>query len=367
MRAGDNDSAIDICVAKLTRNPQKEEYILVLEEAFKRATTADLAYIRALNLEGNPDRWEEIYNVYQGISRRQNKINPLLPLYIASESRNAVFEMVDVVAELINAKKNAINYLLASAKEKINSGDKYAAREAYGELVRIKDLNPNHPEIMPLIEQALALGSNRVGFIVENKSNSVLSEEVAAALFAVEPGSADGDWYQISPYNENATYDYLVVLRILRVESFPELVNTNNYDETKQVEDGWSYIYDSEGNKVLDSLGNPLKAPTYKWITAHVSETTQEKIATVESEIRYLDADGRLLASIPAKGDGVFQNYYAMATGYYDALTPASREKIGGKPIPFPTDNALLLQSITTLEKVIAQLMRDNNYKYLDR
>lgn len=366
-REGDYNQAIDISINKLTRNPEKEQYILVLEEAFKRANAADLGYIKALNLEGNPDRWEDIYNVYQSISRRQNRIKPLLPLFIQSENRNASFEMVDVVAELINAKKNAINYLLASAKEKINSGNKYSAREAYNELIRIQELNPSHPEIKPLIEQAIALGTNQVGFVIENKSNSVLSEDVANALYNIAPGDPYGDWFQINPYNEIEYYDYLVVLRIKKVESFPEVINTNNYEETRQVEDGWTYIFDSEGNKVLDSLGNPLKTSTYKWISAYVSETTQEKIAIVEAEIRYLDSNDKLITAIPAKGDGIFQNYYAMATGYNDALTLASREKLGGKPIPFPTDNALLIQSITTLESVLEQLMQNNNYKYLNK
>ncbi|MBK6730149.1 MAG: hypothetical protein IPG60_03995 [Bacteroidetes bacterium] len=366
-REGDYNHAIDISINKLTRNPQKEEYILILEEGFKRANAADLGYIKALNLEGNPDRWEDIYNVYQSIGRRQNKINPLLPLFIESEDRNATFEMIDVVAELINAKKNAVNYLLASAKEKINSGNKYSAREAYSELIRIQELNPNHPEIKSLLEQASALGTNQVGFVIENNSNSNLSEEVANALYDIAPGDPYGDWYQINPYNEKEYFDYLVVMRIKKVESFPEVINTNNYEETRQVEDGWTYIFDSEGNKVLDSLGNPLKTSTYKWISAYVSETTQEKIATVEAEIRYLDSNGKLITSIPAKGDGIFQNYYAMATGYNDALTPASREKLGGKPLPFPSDNALLIQSIATLETVLEQLMQDNNYKYLNK
>lgn len=275
--------------------------------------------------------------------------------------------MIDVVAELINAKKNAVNYLLASAKEKINSGNKYSAREAYSELIRIQELNPNHPEIKSLLEQASALGTNQVGFVIENNSNSNLSEEVANALYDIAPGDPYGDWYQINPYNEKEYFDYLVVMRIKKVESFPEVINTNNYEETRQVEDGWTYIFDSEGNKVLDSLGNPLKTSTYKWISAYVSETTQEKIATVEAEIRYLDSNGKLITSIPAKGDGIFQNYYAMATGYNDALTPASREKLGGKPLPFPSDNALLIQSIATLETVLEQLMQDNNYKYLNK
>ena len=62
-RQGDYDQAIDISVKKLQRNPDKEAYILVLEEAFRRANDRDLAYINTLHMEGQPDRWDNVYNV----------------------------------------------------------------------------------------------------------------------------------------------------------------------------------------------------------------------------------------------------------------------------------------------------------------
>lgn len=43
--------------------------------------------IEMLNKEGRPDRWEEIYNLYESVYRRQNKIQPLLPIYLGRGTR----------------------------------------------------------------------------------------------------------------------------------------------------------------------------------------------------------------------------------------------------------------------------------------
>lgn len=364
-REGDYNQAIEIAVKKLQNNPSKEEYVLLLEESFKRANAQDLSYIHSLNLEGNPDRWEEIYNVYQAISRRQNKINPLLPLRIESENRNAVFEMVDVVAELINAKKNAINYLIASAKEKLKTKNKYDAREAYYELLRANEFNPNHSEIKSLLDEAVTIGTNQVEFSIDNRSNTTLSNTVMQSIGRIEPYPTSGTWYIITGETQQQV-DLKLILRINKIEALPEVINTNNYEETRQVEDGWTYVYDTNGNQVLDSLGNPIKTIKYKWISAYVSETFQEKIASVDAELRYTDSKGKIIKSIPVKGDAVFQNYYAIATGYYDALSPASKEKLGGKPLPFPSNDELIVQAMETMESLMQNAMQNNNENYLN-
>ena len=104
-RKGNYDEAIDICVKKLIDNPDKAEYILILEEAFYRANGEDLAMIEMLNKEGRPDRWEEIYHIYESVHRRQNKIQPLMPIYLGTEERDAEFKFVNAVDGLNTAKR----------------------------------------------------------------------------------------------------------------------------------------------------------------------------------------------------------------------------------------------------------------------
>ena len=124
-REGNYDEAINICIKKLIDNPDKAEYILLLEEAFVRANGEDLDYIKALNTEGSPDRWEEIFNVYERISARQIKITRLLPLYLGTEERDAEFKFVDAIDGMNTAKKNAAAYWYADASLKATTFTKH--------------------------------------------------------------------------------------------------------------------------------------------------------------------------------------------------------------------------------------------------
>ncbi|MBC8172656.1 MAG: hypothetical protein H7X71_02015 [Chitinophagales bacterium] len=365
-RQGDYEEAIDISVKKLQRNPEKEEYILLLEEAFKRANQNDLTYIQQLNLEGQPDRWEDIHAIYQTISRRQHKIDPLLPLFIENEDRNAVFDFIDITKEVVNAKKNAINYWYASANEKIQSENKYKAREAYSELMKIESFDTNYKDVDALLKEAKHLGTNQVWFEVENISNTILNQDVDAAIRNINPADVSGNWYQFISLTEG-DYDFTVLFQVTHITSLPEKISTNHYEETKEVEDGVAYVYDDKGNVVKDSLGNPITVPKYETVSAYVSETWQEKIATVEGEIKYIDnKTGRVLKTIPVRGDGIFQNYYATAAGYYEALSQQSKQKIGGKPLPFPGDTELIINAIHTLESVMQNAMEDFNDEILN-
>lgn len=364
-RQGDYDQAIDISVKKLQRNPDKEAYILVLEEAFRRANDRDLAYINTLHMEGQPDRWDNVYNVYQGISRRQNKVAPLLPLSIESEYRDAEFLFVDVVGELIAAKKNAASYFYAHAQQLLATGDRYDARDAYYELQQISKFYNDYQDADKLMAEARAAGMSRVGFQVVNNSDQVLNRNLVDAMEALAPAATQGMWYNIYPSDKGD--DLTVQLRINRLQAFPEQVHTNSYTDMKEVEDGWTYLYDDEGHVVKDSTGNAIKVPKYETITALISENWQEKVASIEAELRYLDQRGNVLKSVPLKGDGVFQNYFATATGYYDAISPESRQKLGGGPAPFPSNEALLLQAMGVLEGLMHNAMRDWNDDLLNR
>jgi hypothetical protein len=365
-RKGDYDEAIDICVKKLIDNPDKAEYIVILEQAFVRANGAELDAIKALNTEGRPDRWEEIYGIYSSIYNRQEKIKPLLPLYLGTEERDAEFQLVNAVDGLNTAKKNAAAYWYANATLKLSTGDIYKSREAYYELKKITNYYNEYKDVYDLIEKAKKAGTNDVVFQVNNVSNASMNHAVNEALFDISALNETGQWYII--HNDYAAnqIEYTIRLNIRKVEAYQEQVTTNRYQESKEIIDGYEFVYDSEGNIVKDSLGNPVKVPDYKTVTAYVVETWQEKIATVSGEVVYIDKSGRVIKSIPVRSDAVFQNYYATATGYYEALSAVSKAKIGGKPMPFPNDDIMLIDACKQLECNVRDVLDDYNDEYLN-
>ena len=366
-RKGDYDEAINICVKKLVDNPDKAEYITILEEAFARANGEDLATIEALNKEGQPDRWEEIFNLYQSINIRQNKIKPLLPIYLGTEERDAEFNFVNAVDGMNTAKKNAVAYWYALATDNLKSKDVYKARDAYYALQKIEMYYNNYKDVSALMVQAKNLGTNDVVFTIKNSTYDNFGYDVNNALNNIEVEADYGTWYRIYEQMPESAVEYTIELNIKQMEALPEKVTTNRYEESKQIIDGYEFVYDNQGNIVKDSLGNPVKVPDYKTVTAFITETWQEKVATVSGEVKYIDRNGRVVKTIPVKADGVFQNYYAVATGYFEALTQQSKEKLGGKPLPFPSDSELLVQAIHQLGCTVNDVLDDYNDEYLNQ
>lgn len=366
-RKGDYDEAINICVKKLIDNPDKAEYIVILEESFYRANTEELDMIKALHDEGRPDRWEEVYNIYSSIYNRQEKIKPLLPLYLGTEERDAEFKFVNAVDGLNTAKKNAAAYWYASASAKLASNDRYKARDAYYELQKIYRYYNEYKDVDDLIAKAKSLGTNDVVFVINNASNSSLNYNVVKAMEDITVVNTSGKWYVMHSNYPAADVEFTIQLNVRKVDAYQEKVTTNRYEESKEIIDGYEFVYDNAGNIVKDSLGNPIKVPDYKTVTAYVTETWQEKVATVSGEIVYINKAGNVLKSIPVRSDAVFQNYFATATGYYEALTSASKAKIGGKPLPFPSDDVLLIDAFKQLECNVRDVLSDYNNDYLNQ
>ncbi|MFI5171558.1 MAG: hypothetical protein ACHQFW_04165 [Chitinophagales bacterium] len=365
-RKGNYDEAIDICVKKLIDNPDKSEYSLILEEAFRRANEEDLSMIKVLNTEGRPDRWEEIYHIYESVYTRQEKIKPLLPIFIGEEERDAEFVFVNAVDGLNTAKKNAAAYWYADATQKMETKDIYKAREAYYELQKINNFYAEYKDVDDLINKARTLGTSDVLFTIKNVSNTTLSSDIVRSINEIEVEDAFGSWYIIHDNLPDEEIDYTVRVNIRSIISYPEKVTNNTYVESKEIQDGYEFVYDDNGDLVKDSLGNPIKVPDYKTVSATVHETWQEKIATISGEVQYIDKTGRIIKTISIKSDALFQNYYATASGYYEALSQESKAKIGGKPMPFPTDNTLLIEAVRLLGCDVNDVMDDYNEEYLN-
>ncbi|RKN11885.1 hypothetical protein D7035_18915, partial [Aquimarina sp. AD1] len=80
--SGNYDQAINTSIKKLRGNKNKkgrQDYVIILEEAFVRAVDRDINAITFLEKEGNPANLEKIYNCYNTLKNRQERIRPLLP------------------------------------------------------------------------------------------------------------------------------------------------------------------------------------------------------------------------------------------------------------------------------------------------
>jgi hypothetical protein len=85
LATGHYDEAIAIALKNLRTNKNKkgkQPYIIMLESAYRKVQRRDLERITYLKSDGNPANLERIYNLYLALKNRQERIKPLLPLYI---------------------------------------------------------------------------------------------------------------------------------------------------------------------------------------------------------------------------------------------------------------------------------------------
>ena len=133
------------------------------------------------------------------------------------------------------------------------------------------------------------------------------------------------------------------------------------YTETKEIEDGFEYVFDENGNVKKDSLGNDIKIPKYKTISCNVVEFFQRKTAIISGQLEYYDnRTQKLIKAEPITAQSVFENAYATANGNLNALKPETRKKLNLKPVPFPTDEAMVLQAGETLKKMTRDILVKN-------
>ena len=125
--AGNYDDAVENAISNLQNNKdkkRKQDYIYLLEEAFAKAKDRDLRAVQALFKDANPSNLEKIFNTYLSLNSRQEKIRPLLPLFLIKENRNANFPFDDYSEQIVNSKNALSKHLYDNSKALLNTKDK---------------------------------------------------------------------------------------------------------------------------------------------------------------------------------------------------------------------------------------------------
>ena len=364
VNSGNYDLAIDHSVKKLRKNKKKEKYIISLRDGYKKANQRDIDRIQYLKQDGQPDNSVEIFSIYEKIKYRQEKVKPLIPLYL--NGTRVQFEFLNIDEEIIAWKREAAGYLYSSSMALLATKDKLSARKAYDQLRQVKDLYNNYKDVDAQIQNAYNMGINWVYFDVDNNSINLIPREFMNELFNMNFLELESKWTKIIP-NQNKKYDiefdYTIVVNIREVNIGPESSKEVHYDEVKEIEDGWIYLKDDNGNIKKDSLGNDIKIPKYKEISAHVTEIRQTKIADFGGSLDiYDERTNRKITSEPFKTTFVFDHFSAVAQGNINALKPETKKKLGNKPVPFPSNFQMVMDGNSEIKNTVRSIIKRKRY-----
>lgn len=359
---GQYDRAIDKAAEKLQKKPGDSEELAVLKEAYELANMFDRERIEYLELEENDQNWIEISELYEQLNRRQNKIRRL-PTRVRNQ-----FTFVNYDQAIVDSRSAAADVSYRRGIEYMEMGNKKNHRLSWVEFTRAAEIYPGYRDVDLKIDETRNLGLNHTLLIVENNSGVMVPDYFKTELSKIALRDLNTRWLSFDTFeNENITYDHLLVLNISEIVFSPESVERQIIRETKEVQDGMKYEYDSDGNVKKDSLGNDIRVPNFVNVSAEVTDVLQQKSAFVGGSLDIFELESdQLLQTENLSVEWVFENRYGTVSGDKRALSEESEKIIGGREMPFPSNEQLVMDSADLLKERAKAIIR-NQRNLLER
>lgn len=361
MESGNYDAAIFKAVEKLRKDKTDEKNIDILEQSYRIALEQDNERLRFLKMEGKPDNWDEIFLVNKKMNDRQTLVRTVLPL---QGSRGTVnFPYVDYMEEMIVAKKKAADYYYSHGQTLLESRTKDGYRQAYYEFVRAKEYAGDYEGIDDLIFETKMMGMSRVMVQIQNQSHINFPPEFQSDLLALDLPRLNSEWveYHTEQLTEDTQYDYFVNVTVKMISVSPD--NTFQRDTLikREIEDGFQYVLDANGNVMKDTLGNDLKVKKYKAVQCAMIESIQEKSCHIDGEVEIVSVNpAQILKKDPLGADSFFDHISARAIGDLEALTPEEIARTKTQAAPFPSDIEMVVRCSEALKMGIRTAMTQN-------
>jgi hypothetical protein len=364
---GDFDQAINIAIENLANgkdSKRNQEYIPLLEDAYRKAMEQDQILLKRWKLDPNPSVLEPIYEAYRRMDARQNKVRPLLPLTVLEENRIASFVFNDYNSKIIESRTVLSDYLLANSADALLISNTQESRKIYNDLNYLEEINPNFKNTRSLIQEALEKGTHFINVNLQNQSQTVLPIRLEEELLNFSTYGINDRWTQYHNNKLNSIdYDYDLSIIIDRILISPEQIIQKELIREKQIKDGFVYEYDTNGNVKKDSLGNDIKRDKFITIKANVIQNTQLKESNVGATIQL--KDNRTLQTVdrfPVNSNFVFSYIYGSVYGDRRALEANYIETLNPQAVNFPTDEQMIYDTGEELKLKIKQIL--NNLRY---
>ena len=331
----------------------------MLKDAYDKANERDINAIASLKASNNPEYYKRIYETYNALNKRQNAIQPLLPLKI--KDREVFFQYKDYTSDIVMARENASQHLYTKGKDLLDTEDKFQIRDAYNTLAYVDDINPNYKEVRNLMDDAHDRGTSYVSVSIENKTQQIIPKRLEDALLDFDTYGLNQFW---TAYHANVTddskYDYAMTLQLARINISPEQVREREVIRQQRVKDGWQYVYDANGNVAKDSLGNDIKEDKFINVRARLFETEQFKQAEIIANVVFEDIkNNQVLEQFTINSGFVFDHFFATFRGDRRALTPDDKDLLRNEAIPFPTNEQMIFDSGEDLKLQLKDIIVD--------
>ncbi|MEH6679970.1 MAG: hypothetical protein V7724_05445 [Sediminicola sp.] len=369
LNVGDYEQAMSKAMDNLADNKTKkgnQPYIILLEQAFKKNTERELQEISFLQKEGNPANLERMYTGYLSLKNIQERIRPLLPLYIQEEGRNAKFDFKDYDNPIIQVKRDLSEHLFVNANGILqNASNKLDYRKAYDDFAYLEELSPGYPQAKEKMEQAYQKGLDYVKVLMFNDSEQIIPVRLEEELLNFNTYGLNDLWTQYHANAlDNVPYDYEMQLAFKNIHISPEQITEKQISREKQIKDGYTYAQDSKGNILKDSLGNKIKVDKFKTIRCNFYQFTQFKSVQVTGNVLFIDLKTKQpLNTYPISSEYIFQHIHANYKGDKRALDTDLIGFLDNVAVPFPSNEQMVLDAGNDLKSKLKGILANQRYR----
>ena len=364
LQKGNYDAAVQKAVKQLRKDPSDVKQIDILDQAYRIANDQDNEKVRLLKLEGKPNNWDEIYLVYKTLNDRQALVRTVTPLN--SNGRSISYPQVDYMPDMVNAKRKAADYYFGHGNELMKSGIKESYRQAYAEFIRAKEYVGDYEGIDNKIMEAKNQGISRVFVSIQNSSVLQFPKEFEDDLLTLDFPRLNSDWveYYTQNLNGRTQYDYFVNVNVKNVAVSPDQSLQTDSVIKRDIEDGFSYVLDKNGNVMRDSLGNDIKMKKYKTVQCALVQTAQSKACRIDGDVEVISMNpSKTLTKDPIGAQSNFENISSRALGDTQALNAKQLERTKTAIVPFPTDVDMIVRCSESMKKAISTaIQRDRRF-----
>ena len=360
LHSGNYDQAIEDALRKLETNKNKErkqDYIIMLQNAYVKAVERDLQSINHLQKDGNPEHFKNIYDLYLTLNARQEAIKPVLPLNIGNKPVRLDFK--DYSNAIVESRQAVSDHMYRTGLQLLKSNHKQDLKEAYNTFHYVDQINPKYKDVRNLVQEAHNLGTDYVIVSIENQTDQVIPRRLEEDLLNFDTYGLDQFWtvYHANP-DPKLSYDYAMSLQLKRINISPEKLNEKQLLREKQIVDGWKYQKDSKGNVAKDSLGKDIKIDNIIDVKARYFEYHQFKSTQVLADVVYVDLkSNQTLDVFPITSEFVFEHIYATVKGDERALNQVDRDLLRNRRISFPSNEDMVFDTGEDLKLKLKQII----------